>query len=124
MAGPIILIAPFFEELLFRVLVMGQLMRIMKPWAAIFSQAVIFGAMHGVLFQSIFAFGVGIVLGVVYYKTQNIKVATVCHSVFNFSAALMQENLSMNGISVFVIAGLLLTFLPLCYIVNTKREDS
>ncbi len=119
----IALIAPFFEELLFRVLVMGQLLRIMRPWAAIVLQAAAFGAMHGVLFQSVFAFAVGLTLGVVYYKTKNIKVATVCHSVFNLSSALMQENLIAQGALVYVIAGFLLVFLSLFYIVNSKRED-
>lgn len=119
----IALVAPFFEELLFRVLVMGQLLRIMRPWAAVVLQAAAFGAMHGVLFQSLFAFAVGIALGIVYYKTKNIKVATVCHSVFNLSSVVMQESLIGQGALVFAVAGLLLVFLSLYYIVNNKRED-
>jgi len=120
----IALIAPFFEELLFRVLVMGRLLRIMRPWAAILLQAVAFGAMHGVLFQSIFAFAIGIALGIVYYKTKNIKAATLCHSVFNLSAALMQEDITAQGAVVFMIAGLMLLSLSLFYIVNSRKKDN
>ncbi|MBE7033179.1 MAG: CPBP family intramembrane metalloprotease [Ruminococcaceae bacterium] len=120
----IALIAPFFEELLFRVLVMGRLLRIMRPWAAIVLQASAFGALHGVLFQSIFAFVVGIALGIVYYKTKNIKTVTLCHSIFNLSASLMQENITMQGALVFTVTGLLLSSLSLFYIVNSKKKDN
>lgn len=117
----VIVIAPLFEELLFRSLVMGELMKIMRPWAAITFQAIVFGAAHGVLFQSVFAFSVGIVLGLVYYRTQSIKTAAVCHGVFNFSTVFMMENMSVIGNIIFITAGILLSALSLFYIfANTK----
>lgn len=115
-------VAPIFEEVLFRGLVMGQLMKIMRPWAAIGLQAIIFGAAHGVLFQSIFAFAVGIALGIVYYRTQSIKTAAICHAVFNFSSVLMQENMSLVSAVIFVTAGILLTGLSLFYILDNSKK--
>ena len=118
----IIIIAPIFEEILFRGIVMGNLMKIMRPWAAITLQAIIFGAAHGVLFQSIFACAIGIILGIVYYCTQNIKVAVACHAVFNFSTILMQSDLSTNGALIFLIAGIALSSLSLFYIINNSKS--
>ena len=118
----VIVVAPLFEELLFRGLVMGKLMKIMRPWAAITFQAIIFGTAHGVLFQSVFACAIGIVLGIVYYRTQSIKTAAVCHSVFNFSTILMQEDLSVSGAVIFLIAGMLLSSLSLFYIIDNSKK--
>lgn len=118
----VIIVAPLFEELLFRGLVMGQLMKIMRPWAAIALQAIVFGVAHGVLFQSIFACGIGIILGIVYYRTQSINTAVICHSVFNFSTILMQDNLSIKGAAVFLTAGLILISLSLFYIIDNSKS--
>ena len=120
----IVLIAPFFEELLFRVLVMGELMKIMRPWAAILLQGVAFGVVHGAIYQSLFAFAIGVILGVIYYKTQNIKVVTTSHAMFNFSAFLMQDELTLRGTLVFILTGILLLSLSFFYIVAyTKRKE-
>jgi len=117
-------VAAFFEEILFRVLVMGELLKIMRPWAAIGLQAVVFGLVHGSLFQSIFAFFIGIVLGIIYYRTRNIKNAMTCHAVFNFSAFLMTGDLSVIGIIIFVISGILLVSLSMYYILNSVKENN
>ncbi len=116
--------APFFEEILFRGLVMTELLKIMRPWAAIGLQAVIFGAIHGVLFQSIFAFVIGIALGVLYYRSRNILVAVTCHSAFNISAVLMQGELSLVGVLVYSLGGVLLCTLSLIYIFSNLNRDS
>ncbi len=118
----VIIVAPLFEELLFRGIVMGKLMKIMRPWAAIALQAIVFGAAHGVLFQSIFACAVGIILGIVYYSTQSIKTAVICHCVFNFSTILMQEDLSVKGAAIFLAAGLLTSSLSLFYIIDNSKS--
>lgn len=116
--------APFFEEIMFRGLVMTELLKIMRPWAAIGLQAIIFGAIHGVLFQSIFAFVIGIVLGILYYRSQNILVAMTCHSAFNISAVLMQGELSLIGVLVYSVSGLSLCALSLIYIFSNLKKDS
>ena len=119
----IVIVAPLFEELLFRVLVMGELKKVMRPWAAITLQAIIFGVAHGVLFQSLFAIVAGVFLGIVYYKTRNIFASALCHSVFNFSAFMMQTELQLNGMIIFSVAGILLCVLSLIYIINTTEVN-
>ena len=118
----VVIAAPLFEELLFRVLVMGELMKIMRPWAAIALQAIIFGIAHGVLFQSLFAILVGVILGVVYYKTKNMKAAVICHLVFNLSSILMQENMSALTSAIYVTAGILLSVFALYYVIDGSKK--
>lgn len=78
-----VIFAPIFEEILFRGFVQTELMRAFPPSAAIFVGALIFGAAHGLLFQSVFAFFVGLVLGWCYYVTDNLLTGMITHMVFN-----------------------------------------
>ncbi len=82
----IVFLGPIFEEILFRGLVQTELMRGFPPAMAIIVGALIFGAGHGMLFQSLFAFFVGLVLGWVYYVTNNLFVTMIIHIVFNASS--------------------------------------
>ena len=122
-AFSILIVAPLFEEFLFRGIVMGELLTIMRPWAAITLQAILFGIAHGGLFQGLFTFVIGIVLGIVYYRTESIKTVTGCHSVFNASAVLMTERMSEPVMTLFSAAGVILSALSLFYIfANTQRR--
>lgn len=115
------IIAPVFEEILFRGIVQGELMKIMRPWAAILTQGVIFGAAHGVLFQSLFAGGVGIVLGIIYYKTNDIKTAMICHGIFNYAVILTGAVSAPVTAAVFLIFGLLITIFAMTYIIKNRN---
>ncbi len=112
----VLVVAPLFEEFLFRGLVMGELKKIMRPWAAIIIQAALFGVLHGFLFQSIFAAFMGVFLGIIYHKTKNIGVAAICHGVFNLTSPLMLEGLAIRGNIVFAVIGIVLVALSLFYI--------
>lgn len=118
----IIVIAPLFEEFLFRCLVMGELSLVMRPAAAILFQAVIFGAAHMVLFQSIFAVAMGVLLGIIYCKTQSIAMSALCHAVFNFLAA--AEALPLNNSSAVILAifGIMLTAVSITYIIRDSKK--
>lgn len=119
----IMIAAPIFEEILFRGIIQNELLSFMRPWSAIGLQAVLFGVMHGVLFQSIFTSMVGVFLGIVYYKTQNIKTSAVCHGVFNFSAILTQESINLTSSIIFTIFGILLVACSLFYIFNNCKRN-
>lgn len=120
----IVVVAPYFEEILFRGLIMEELLKIMKPWIAIILQAIVFGAIHGVLFQSIFAFFVGIALGFVYLRTKNIRLSTFFHGVFNLSSVIVQGNMPVSGLVIYSVAGVLLCGLSIFYIcVHTKKDS-
>ena len=118
-----IIVAPLFEEFLFRGLVMSELLKIMRPWASIILQAILFAVAHGGLFQGMFTFVVGIVLGIIYYRTRSINATVVCHSIFNLSAVLMLEDMTGPTIVLFSVAGIIISALSMFYIfANTQRR--
>ncbi len=117
-----VIIAPIFEEILFRGLVMNEFLGIMRPWAAITLQGILFGITHMALFQSIFAGVLGILLGVIYYNTKSIKMSCVFHCVFNLSVVLTATNLSTQSAILLFVLGLMLCGISLFYIVvNSNR---
>lgn len=116
-----VVIAPAFEEILFRGIIMSELQKAFRPWAAILIQTLIFGAAHMVIFQSIFAVVVGTFLGILYYKTKSIRVPIACHAVFNLSVILSFENLSILAGIVLSALGIMLIAVSLFYIVNTNN---
>lgn len=120
----LIILMPFFEEILFRGLFMGELMKSFRPTAAIIIQAVFFAVAHMVLFQSIFTFGVGVLLGIVYYKTQSLKTVTLFHGAFNLSVIIPQIDMSLRSVIVYGISGIVLCAFSLTYIIlYSKRKQ-
>ena len=81
----IVLVAPIFEEILFRGLVQTELMRGFPAWVSILLSSLIFGAMHGNLFQSLFTVFCGLAMGWCYYRTGSILTSIVLHITFNTS---------------------------------------
>lgn len=78
--------APIFEEILFRGLIQGELMRAFPVPAAIVISSLIFAVAHGLLFQSVFTFFVGLALGYALYKTGSLLTGIVIHIIFNSSS--------------------------------------
>lgn len=75
--------APILEEIMFRGIILDGFLKNYKPWQAILVSAFMFGAIHGNLAQGIGAFGIGIVLGWLYWKTNSIWPAILLHFVNN-----------------------------------------
>ncbi len=100
-------IAPIFEEILFRGIAMTELKRVMPAPCAIVIQGILFGVSHMVLAQSIFACVFGVILGFIYHKTEKLSVTMTAHFVFNLSAVLeLREGFS---IAVTAAAGAVIT---------------
>lgn len=76
-----------FEELLFRKVLIDYSRKIGKVFA-IFVSAILFGVIHLNLGQGIFAFILGIILGIIYTKTGSIKTTMTIHFFNNFLAAM------------------------------------
>lgn len=77
-----VIIAPIFEELLFRKLLIDR----MQPYGektAIIASALAFGLVHGNFSQFFYAFGVGLLFGYVYCKTKNIWYTISFHMIIN-----------------------------------------
>jgi len=119
----VMVIAPVFEEIMCRGLIMGELMKIMRPWVAIALQALLFGAVHGVLFQSSFAVAVGIVLGILYYKTKSIVPSVVCHTVFNASVIIGVFEPGKVMCVIYIIVGLVICSLSMISLFS-ETDDS
>ena len=91
--------APFFEEWLCRGMILRGLLNYKKEdgtngikpvWAIIISAAV-FAAIHGNIWQALPAFMIGIVMGIVYYKTGSLKLTMLMHFVNNTLALVMGQ---------------------------------
>lgn len=78
-----IIAAPLLEELLFRGVIQKSLVTRLGPLAGIALGALIFGAIHIVPQQIIYATGVGLILGTIYYLTGSLVGAITVHFVNN-----------------------------------------
>lgn len=103
--------APIFEEILMRGIILEGFLNKYKPWKAIFASAVIFGAIHLNIPQFINATLIGIIFGVIYYKTRSLLLCIIGHMVNNTLAVLVDyTNFTPNlisfivGISIFILA--------------------
>lgn len=82
----IVVIAPFYEELLFRKFMLGGLLKKVKPVYAILISSFFFALIHMNWLQGINAFILGIIAGWIYYKTESISLSIFAHFVNNFYA--------------------------------------
>ncbi len=91
--------APFFEEWLCRGMILRGLLNYKKEdgtngirpvWAIVISAAV-FALIHGNIWQALPAFIIGIVMGIVYYKTGSLKLTMLMHFVNNTLALVMGQ---------------------------------
>ena len=75
--------APLFEEILFRGFLLPSLTRYLTPWKAVLLSAVIFAVVHLSLAEMIPLTVLGIMLGIVYTRTQNLLASILLHSLWN-----------------------------------------
>ena len=78
-----VLLAPLFEEYLFRKLLIDRTVRFGEKTAVFFSAAM-FGLFHGNLFQFFYTFGIGLVWAYLYVKTRKFSYVFCLHALFNF----------------------------------------
>ncbi len=80
----IVIVGPVTEELLFREAIAGEMLRRgATPWLAIGVSALAFSAAHLNLAQGCYAFPLGILLGIIYYKTGGIVLTSLLHILNN-----------------------------------------
>ena len=84
--------APIIEEIIFRGIIQkGMINNGVKPRNAILVSALVFGIVHFNPWQFIGAFLLGIVLGVVYFKTKSLLMSIFLHFFNNTIAAIMMK---------------------------------
>lgn len=71
------------EELAFRGFLFSGLIRAVKPFNAILISAILFGALHGLLQQSIVATATGVMIGFLAWRTASLWPCIVYHAVHN-----------------------------------------
>ena len=106
-------VAPIVEELVFRGILINR-MKWMPIWAAVLIQGVIFGLVHMNVFQGLYAFVAGILLGIIFVKFRSIIVVIAGHMAYNTISILLSEIVSEEVMGIVVI--LSITVLALCAI--------
>ena len=92
------IIGPVAEELFFRKAMIDRLSKY-HPIDAILFSAVLFALIHGNLTQFLYAFPLGVLLGIIYYRTQNIGYTILLHIAINLIGGVVPQ-LVMGGIAV------------------------
>lgn len=90
-------IAPVFEEFVFR----GAVMELLKPYGsglAVFVSAFCFGIYHGNFQQFFYAFALGICLGYIAYATGSLFCSTILHAMFNAVSGVILVFLSTDAV--------------------------
>ena len=90
-------IAPVFEEFIFR----GAVMELLKPYGsgiAVFVSAFCFGIYHGNFQQFFYAFALGICLGYIAYATGSLFCSTLLHAMFNSVSGIILIFLSTDAV--------------------------
>ena len=81
-----IVFVTFVEELIFRAILQAELIKRSGPALGILITSVIFGALHSGFtnyYELLFAFGVGLIFGIAFYKTKNLPFVVTMHAVNN-----------------------------------------
>ena len=93
----LVVIAPLFEEFVFR----GAVMNLLKPYGsgmAVFVSAFCFGIFHGNFQQFFYAFALGILLGYISYATDSMFCNTVLHAMFNSVSGIIMIFVSTEAV--------------------------
>ena len=121
------LMAPIFEELFFRGVILGGLLKRYSPIIAIGISSVLFAVLHPTLTGS---FVFGLFTGWIYYRTRNLSYCVIMHSFINLLAfalryALLKNFMSMEVVNNFMethqfLIGTVLTLLlmPTIYVLH------
>lgn len=107
----IILIGPFLEEILFRGIILKGLLRNYNPTKAIIISAILFGVFHFNLLQSPVAFGIGLILALVYVKTGSLKMCVLIHVINNTLVGLVGHLIGVN-IYLSLVLGIIIVIFP------------
>ena len=122
-----VLLAPMGEELLCRGIIMHYLSKMsdgmgskrMAFWTANIIQAFFFGIMHGNFIQGVYAFVLGLGLGLLCEKYQSLYPAILCHFVINALSVYIMGHLfswipeSLLSAFILTITGLAISFVSI-----------
>lgn len=100
----LVVIAPVFEEFIFR----GVLMDALKPYGnglAIFVTGILFGIYHGNFSQLFYTTAIGIALGYIANVTNSIVPTTIVHAMFNAVSGLLLLLMTTPSVQEYIMSG-------------------
>jgi len=116
--------APVVEELVFRGVLMGR-MKWAPAWVSVLVQAALFGAVHMNMFQSLYAFLAGLLLGFIYIKYRSIIMAIIGHMAYNLTSVLIGECLPDDTVwAVLLVLGIGAAAAVVCAVFLIKRKGA
>nr|WP_226805713.1 type II CAAX endopeptidase family protein [Bifidobacterium eulemuris] len=83
-----VVLAPIFEEWLFRKQIIDRTRRYGEKTAILLS-ALTFALFHLNLYQFFYAFGLGLVFGYVYMRTSRVRYSMIMHAIVNFCGSML-----------------------------------
>ncbi|WP_238886746.1 CPBP family intramembrane glutamic endopeptidase [Clostridium sp. YIM B02551] len=122
----ITILAPIFEEILFRGIVFNEFKKSMPVIPAIIAQGVLFGIYHLNLLQGIYAAILGCILGLIYQMTKSLWSNIIVHMTFNLLGVFVMPYV-LDKTSWFVIGyiilGAIITGIILRYIYKKTKVE-
>lgn len=126
-----VVLGPICEELLFRGVTLSFAKRALPFWLANIFQAVLFGVFHLNVMQGVYAFFLGLVMGLICEKCRNIIFSMIFHMLYNawttfIPAILMYRYDEMPFLVIWLAVGIVLAILSglLFALSIRKREQS
>lgn len=123
----IVLVAPFFEEILFRGVILKELAKRYSISKAIIVSSLLFALIHMNPHQGVLAFFSGIVLGVIYYKTKSLVLSIFAHSLNNLFSVIVEYYFPVYSEQVMIgfnliqfMIGILILFISFWLLSNYK----
>jgi len=118
------IIGPVVEEIMFRGLIFGELRKIMPIKIALVVQAVLFGVYHLQPVQGAYAAVIGLLLGLVYYRSSSMVAPMVVHIAINsfsvVSSALLSDLAFGKSAGLIGLAGILFFILSSAYLLVSR----
>ncbi len=107
-----VIMAPILEEIIFRAMMLSRISTATGNFLAVIISSAVFGAVHGHIVWSTYAFILGSFLGTVFVRTRSVKASIITHFGFNIVSLISYINVnSMSQIAQAVYQ----TVLSLCY---------
>ncbi len=121
----VVILSPVLEELLFRGIIYDELRTILPATPTILIQALLFALYHGNLYQGIYAFIIGIILGFITYKENNLTLTIIIHSINNaLSMLIIYNNSTSIIILIFIISLLSIAYIKKNYLKKGSLKNS
>ena len=110
----VVILAPIFEEVLFRGIILRRLSRAYSITATVVIQAVLFGILHFNMLQFLYATVLGLFLGFIVIWTDSLYAGIIIHMIFNGSSFIIDNilralNVNIMSTIIVLIIGMMIT---------------